>query len=385
MYRIKTVLLLTISLFIVNSCSDDEGPTGNTTADPNGEEELLVQFGNDESADAVKVMTRNVYIGTDVGDLLTDATSIFEIPGLVTSAFNALQSTDFSKRAKVLADEIEKTKPHVIGLQEVAKVFYQSPGDFLAGNPVPANELLYDYLEILVAELSSRGLSYSAATILENADIELPMNTSAMSDPGSVFDDVRLVDRDVILVRSDVQTSNAFSVQYSAELVVDTTLNIAIPRGYNSVEAQIGTNTYRIVNTHLEAFDPVDILRSAQLTELLAALEDETLPLIMLGDFNAAAPANPVYQAILSAGFTDSWTENTLTYNAGGFTFGHDGDLKNKSANFFTRIDFIFVRSQMAFKIGEAFVTGDELRDRTSSGLWPSDHGGVIVKIDFNP
>jgi hypothetical protein len=31
----------------------------------------------------------------------------------------------------------------------------------------------------------------------------------------------------------------------------------------------------------------------------------------------------------------------------------------------------------------KATVIGDELQDRTESGLWPSDHAGVVAKIQF--
>jgi hypothetical protein len=61
----------------------------------------------------------------------------------------------------------------------------------------------------------------------------------------------------------------------------------------------------------------------------------------------------------------------------------HQSDLKNENPNFFERIDFIFAETGTALQFGEGFVLGDESRDKTSSGLWPSDHGGVVVKIQF--
>ena len=58
--------------------------------------------------------------------------------------------------------------------------------------------------------------------------------------------------------------------------------------------------------------------------------------------------------------------------------FSHDEDV-----NFYERIDFVFVKAPNAQTYGESFVLGDELRDRTPSGLWPSDHGGVVTKLTF--
>ena len=32
----------------------------------------------------------------------------------------------------------------------------------------------------------------------------------------------------------------------------------------------------------------------------------------------------------------------------------------------------------------DADVVGDELNDRTASGLWPSDHAGVVADLRLN-
>jgi len=378
----KLLYILIPGLIFFYSCSETMTSNEDGDDDPNNEEELLLTFGEDEVAGKVKVMSRNVYVGTDVTSLLGE-TSLLEIPSAVQAAFNQLEDTDFPERAETLAAEIEKTLPHLIGLQEVAHVFYQSPGDFLAGNPQSASTEIYDYLEILMDALAARGLNYSVAAVISNADIELPILPTSYSEPGSFLDDIRLVDRDVILVRNDVAFSNVTSAHYTARIIIDETLDISVPRGYVAVDAAIDGNNYRFANTHLESFDLDQSLRTAQLAELLEVLENETIPVILAGDFNFS-PSSSFYQTAAQNGYEDARAGNTFTYNANGYTYGHDSDLQNSTSSFSARIDYIFVKSSGAFSFEESFVVGDELRDRTPSKLWPSDHGGVVSKINFN-
>ncbi len=116
----------------------------------------------------------------------------------------------------------------------------------------------------------------------------------------------------------------------------------------------------------------------------MAYLATEMLPVILVGDFNAPAPGNLTYQSIIDGGYQDACLESPAIGDRDGLTFGHDSDLLNPYANFFERIDFIFHRPDQSltnFKTGPVVVVGDEQHNRTSSGLWPSDHGGVIAKL----
>ena len=109
----------------------------------------------------------------------------------------------------------------------------------------------------------------------------------------------------------------------------------------------------------------------------------------MVGDFNTQAPIGDVYQYIVSEGFLDTWTRNTLEDNPEGYTYGHDSDLRNEEANFWERIDQIYVKNNSGMSVSPildpvlAIVVGDEEFNRTPSGLWPSDHGGVVARLKF--
>ena len=100
----------------------------------------------------VSVMTRNIYVGTDV-DVILQAQDPNQIPVLVAQAFQTLINTNFPERAEALAKEIKKNKPHLIGLQEVSLIRIQSPGDYMTGNSDQAEDVVWDYLEILMSIL----------------------------------------------------------------------------------------------------------------------------------------------------------------------------------------------------------------------------------------
>ncbi len=108
----------------------------------------------------------------------------------------------------------------------------------------------------------------------------------------------------------------------------------------------------------------------------------------MLGDLNTRAPTGTTYQLFQSEGYVDaSWTENVNIGEGEGFTNPHDADLRNEEINLDRRIDLIFVRniggSSEVSVVGPAFgyVLGDDFNERTRTGMWPSDHAGVVLEI----
>jgi len=180
-----------------------------------------------------------------------------------------------------------------------------------------------------------------------------------------------------------VVTGSVLTVTYDDSLPVDPELGLYIPRGFVAVSAQIGDVDVTFVTTHLEAFSADDGIRLNQAEQLVNAFHPDLGNVILAGDFNSQAPSGQTYQYILSEGYTDVWTENTLTYNPNGYTYGHDDNLRNDEPGMFERIDFLFVGTASDATIGECFVLGDEKRDKTASGLWPSDHAGVVAKLTF--
>jgi endonuclease/exonuclease/phosphatase family metal-dependent hydrolase len=150
-----------------------------------------------------------------------------------------------------------------------------------------------------------------------------------------------------------------------------------------AVDATVLDRSYRVVTTHLEPFAPP--IQTAQAQELIAALDDETLPIILLGDMNSPAPGGGTYQLLLSEGFSDIWTRNKTPHAGAGFTCCQAANLRNPLSLLSARIDLILFRSsaEVGRELGAVFaaVVGEEPQDRTPSGLWPSDHAGVVATM----
>jgi endonuclease/exonuclease/phosphatase family metal-dependent hydrolase len=336
----------------------------------------------------VKVVTQNLYIGADIFRIF-DAETPEDIPFVVAGILETVFETDFPERAEALADLIARTEPHLIGLQEVELVRFQSPGDFLIGNPQPAEDVLFDYLEILLDALETRGLDYVVAGIVENADIELPFFAGVGGGGQPLFDDIRLTDHDVILARADVATSNVTASNFEINIEFNIGgVDVVFYRGYVILDATVRGRTYRFANTHLEVASPVPQVQAAQMLELVTVLNDSPHPIILVGDLNSS-PDDPFpqpYPLARAAGYWDMW----LLRAAGpdpGFTCCQNETVDNEVSMLDERIDHILVRRARGLRLSpvrgpvRSFVLGVRPRDKTFSGLWPSDHGGVFSRM----
>jgi len=323
----------------------------------------------------VTVMTRNLYFGFSEASLLA-AEDFEQLAVAVAEGWQSVVDTDFPDRAQALAREIEATGPDLIGLQEVAIYRVQSPGDLAVGGDAPATEVVYDFLEILLSELRGRGLNYEEVASITEMDIELPSATG---------DDVRLTDRDVILRRTGRFASRAqvlatdgghFETLLQLPVGGEGGPTLTLLRGWVSADIRLAGRTFRFVNTHLDDFA---LVQEAQALELLAGPLDTDLPAILLGDLNSDAfgEGTQTYEILLDAGFVDAWTE--IAPADAGLTWGHEPDLSNPSPTLTQRLDLIVYRG--AFEAGSAEVVGEEIGDRTGTGLWPSDHAGVVATL----
>ena len=330
-------------------------------------------------AEPLTVMTYNVYVGADTLPLL-GITNLLEVPAAVADLYDKVIASDFPGRAAGIASAIKVHQPHLIGLQEVSLIRSQTPGDRLTGGE-PAEEVVLDFLEILMGALQAEGLNYRVAAKIENFDIEMPMSATGSF---AEYDDVRLTDYDVILARDDVAVSRPMQMSYGAMFSVES-LGISVLRGYVAVDATVAGVTYRVVNTHLEAFEESDTMASVrveQTEELVASLGAETLPIILLGDFNTNAPDGAAYQILLNAGYVDLWQMDS---EGTGNTCCQPGELKNEESLLSVRIDQIFVRNMALPTSIMTHTIGDTPSERLASGLWPSDHAGVVASLVAAP
>jgi len=331
----------------------------------------------------IPVMTRNLYLGADLSPVFAAAAK-GDGPGIVqatTAAWQDIKATNFPERAGALADEIEHSEPLLVSLQEVS-LFRTGPPDSITGTPTPAEHVELDYLDILLKELDQRGLHYAPVTVTKEADAENPGYTA----PG-VLQDIRLTDRDVILARTDVSSSKlqlsnkqmGNYATYASLPIGQTGQSIKLLRGWGSVDVTLRGQTFRFINTHLEQEGPLNAIQVAQGNEILNGPANTSLPVILVGDFNSRADGTgtPTYSNLIGAGFKDAWSA-THPRELGN-TWGHEADLLNTTVDFDRRLDLVLFRGGPCAL--DADVVGDELGDRTPSGLWPSDHGGVVATL----
>ena len=155
--KYKIILpVLMLAVCVITSCENDPSTAPSQAEEP------------------ISVMTWNIYVGTDVDKILA-AQNPQEVPVLAAEAFQLLLATNFAERAEAIAKQIAQYQPHVIGLQEISLLRRQSPGDAVAGGTTPAEEVLFDYLEILLAAIQGQGQNYKVAGMVQNTDAEIPM------------------------------------------------------------------------------------------------------------------------------------------------------------------------------------------------------------------
>lgn len=357
----------------------------------------------------VTVMTRNIYLGGDIfrpveaaNKALAEGKAFPEVLHAVATAADTtwanVVASNFPARAKLLAKEIKKAKPDMVGLQEVS-LWRSGPVETTlgAGLAVPnSTKVEYDFLEILMTELKATGAKYTIAVEGLRADVEAPAWTATQQNKR----DIRLTMRDVILRRQGagkiVKSGDAI---YTNNLAVSLggVLPMNFDRGYQFADIKSGRLEYRFINTHLEAAS--SDIAYGQAAEAVDKLLKPKKTTIFVCDCNSdplndsikptdTVPHKMAYDYLMgSAGFIDQWLEWAPAKK--GWTSGLS-ELVNDATNegFDHRIDLILAHTKTGepLEVKKGEVVGDEVKDRDpATGLWPSDHAGVVLKLKGLP
>jgi endonuclease/exonuclease/phosphatase family metal-dependent hydrolase len=339
----------------------------------------------------VRIMTYNVYLGTDLGPLMA-AQSQAEYFMAAFGAYTELQQTDFSSRAEKIADQIATAQPDAVGLQEVALWSVSEPYD-PTQPPLAPFAVKYDFLQLVLDALQARGLTYVPASVVWTSDVMAPAPTEfdAEFNP-TAFALVRFQDRDAILVRKGVNFREARSAKYKAYLPLDLLgTQTGLYRGWCSVKLTVQGKTFTLVNSHLEA-ENADV-NYLQALELLGTLNPGHEPVVWVGDFNSDANSEaPSYAAAIGAGFVDLWP---LAHPSDpGLTNGPNDGVGALDASFALvpyptlvfdkRIDLVLLKDWFGAPHDVyAEILGNQPGDRTATGLYPSDHAAVAAVFDF--
>jgi hypothetical protein len=356
---------------------------------------------------AITVMTRNLYLGGDIGRPLRAAPH--GVPAQIAAAnqnhalWQVVRATDFPTRARLLAREIATTRPDLIGLQEVATwrsgPFELAPEVDAARRVIPnATTVEYDFLTILRAELAGLGQPYEVVNVQQESDVEggafRGFNPFAADAEAS---DYRLTMHDVLLKRasSAVTVEASGGAQYQAVLPFTINgLKYEFIRGYNWADVRLGAKRLRVINTHLES--QLSSLAMLQAQELVATrVLPAGRPVVVVCDCNSdplntsTKPGEPIRgikhqdpYLFLRQHLDDAWLRSGTTDP--GFTSGlNEGVDEPPPASFTHRIDLVLTRGTAGapLPVDKPVVVGTDPANRSATGLWPSDHAGVVVRV----
>ena len=353
------------------------------------------------SGHTVRVMTRNLYLGADLTPAL-QAKNPDELKDAAGEIFNQVKENDFPVRAKGLAQEILKTRPDLVGLQEAA-LWRTAPKCkfFLPPGPYTAKHVAYDYIKLLLKQLNKGKRHYRVVAAEPEFDFETEANTNGSADH-SCDKDVRLTMRDAILARvhAGVEVKHTktghFKTLFAPKLLGLITVPVA--RGWVSADVKVrGSRWFRFVDTHLESFDNqasnptnhgTDVgngkVREAQAKELIhkGGPAKGRLPVILVGDLNSdvRTPLKPGDQladhALLKAGFRERSTYHPLSccLNTPLLAFPGGG---GKASDFNHKVDHVMTNRPTRIKLIDSVITGRHPVD----GFWDSDHAGTFSAL----
>jgi endonuclease/exonuclease/phosphatase family metal-dependent hydrolase len=301
----------------------------------------------------VTVMTRNLFLGADLIPLAVSKPG----PDFEHAAGDVLRQVTGSEpneRMTLIAREIAKAKPDLVGLQEVT-LWRTGPKN----DPAPATDVRVDYLATLRHALAAAGAHYRVVADQRTLNLEGPTDAGV---------DVRFTDGNVILARKGVKVSHVRSRDFKHQLVIPTQAvgNVSVNRSFNQLDAKVRGARFHFVNAHLEAYSADTRLDQAK--ELVKRALRSKRQTILVGDLNSgpklAKPEDrPPYKAITRAGFKEERTSKAQCCFNDDLVSGRWDHI----------VDHIMARPKV--KLVRSFVTGKE---KTPGGRHPSDHGGVV-------
>ncbi len=375
------------------------------------------------------VMSRNIYLGADVGVALE---LIPDFPAAAQFMWDQVKKTDFTKRANKLAAEAASEKPALIGIQEATTWYCKK-------NLWSEKVAVFDFLAQFIKATQATGTSYALASF-DGVDAFNPGYSIAaipyltkVEDPdlfpslfGSTSAACGFTIGDAILVRDDLKRNikQVGNTEYDATYSIVPTI-MTIYRGYTWIDFEVDDSLVRVISTHLESiWDENKVPNSAlQAAQLIEDLKGAKMPLIVMGDFNAdprdpraegvpnpglqpvaseACPTSGIascnaYKAMIDAGFTHATPDATdpryFTWGASALLNGPDSkriDVAKEFGNqygFTDRLDYIFTKNVYATVsskiIGNIYPDGSSIWDCGDEKCFASDHAGLVATIEI--
>lgn len=377
---------------------------------------LLISFLSPFPAQAenqpLTVMSRNLYLGADVGvalELIPDFSAAAQF------MWDQVAATDFKRRAPILAQEVIAEDADVVGLQEATRWYCKK-------NLWSEKVVIFDFTEQFLKATKAAGSEYLLATKngvdALNIGYSIPAipYVTMVEDPKSfqsIFGSNRAACGfeigDAIVVKKELvdQLLRVGNTEYDASYSIIPKI-MTIYRGYTWIDLNYQGSKVRIISTHLESlWDSNKVPNSAlQAEQLINDLSRTKMPTIVMGDFNSdprdprkAGGFNPggqpesseiclnqgastsvdkslskcnAYWLMRQAGFEDAGPDSrdskNFTWGMSALLAGPDfdrykaGKITGNSYGFTDRLDYIFhrngVKTSTAKIIGNTWPIG---------------------------
>ena len=358
----------------------------------------------------VTVMSRNIYLGADVGVALE---LIPNMPAAAQFMWDQVNKNDFSKRSVALAKEIQSYKPDVIGLQE-ATIWYCKKNAWSKKTEVFnfTDQLLQalggDYVLASKDGTTAFNPGYSINPIPFVTMVKDPERFQKLFGQDKAACGFQIGDALVIKKTLATQVIKVGNTEYEASYSIVPTL-MTIYRGYTWADINIAGIPTRFITTHLESiWDENKVPNAAkQATQLINDVKETKMPLVIIGDFNSdprdprpSNAANPglqptaskecpagdpkcsAYRLMREAGFDDAGPDSsdptTYTWGMDALLDGPDPDRLNAAKGmgneygFTDRLDYMFTKN------GVDVMTSEIIGFKSP---YATDHAGVFAEF----
>ena len=360
----------------------------------------------------ITVMSRNIYLGADV------AVAMEAIPNMPKAAqfmWDQVKQNDFSKRVKILANEINESKPDLIGLQEATTWFckknaWSKKTEVLNFTKQLISELNGKYQFAAKGEVTAYNPGYSINPIPFLTKVKDPATFKPQFNQDSAA--CGFETGDAILIKSSLVSAikNVGNIDYRDKYTIIPIL-MKVTRGYTYLDLEINGQLIRFITTHLESlWDENKVPNAAkQATQLIEDQKMNSLPTVIVGDFNSdprdprlTSDLNPgeqpiasqvcpenseicnAYKLMVRAGYTNASPDvlNPLNYTWGMNALLTGVDPKRAVSakqmgnpyGFTDRLDYIFIKNGLTQKSSKII------------GIKPpygTDHAGLVSTLNL--
>lgn len=312
----------------------------------------------------LRVATWNVYLGADLTPI-TAARDPEAITRAAAEAIHQAERTRFPERAKVIAEIISKSRPDVLGLQEVGRWEIVEDGH---------RRSLWNHAELLCAALERIGERYIMLYCSDTFSDELALGDGRTA---------AFTNCDAMLLRAapdrPITVLDAGFGHFDAHLELTSADGTTRPvkRGWVYADLEVDGECVRVICTHLDSMDAG--IRRRQSHEVVTVASPSPYPTVLIGDLNAET-GDPAMDVIFGAGYLDTWLE---VGRGPGATWGRSADL-DREEDLVSRIDYVLVDPER-IGVDTVELLGADVSARTpgSSWLWASDHAGVLAQISL--